>query len=264
MAQGFTVAIPLRLFTAAGVPAVAWKIHTYATNSTTPQNTWSDGQLLSLNTNPVTTDGNGYFRLFLAQGSTIKLQINDDNDVPQMTFDYLEPMIPDPGASSVTAVPTGGLLLWGTSAAPTGFLLCDGSAVSRATYAALNTLWAAASYPFGNGDGVTTFNVPDLRGRFPIGKSTSGTGSTLGGSGGAIDHTHTGPSHTHTMTVTRDGCGSTTTNPNIAGRVLTGLGAGGSNDQAANDLALTTAAGGTGNTGTANPPFLSVNYIVKT
>ncbi|MBI1996528.1 MAG: hypothetical protein HYS66_08675, partial [Deltaproteobacteria bacterium] len=44
----------------------------------------------------------------------------------------------------------------------------------------------------------TTFTLPDLRQRFVLGVAASGTGSTLGGVGGGIDHTHTGPSHTHT------------------------------------------------------------------
>ena len=84
---------------------------------------------------------------------------------------------------------------YGGTAAPTGWLICDGTAVSRATYAALFAIVATA---FGVGDGSTTFNLPDLRQRFPLGKAAAGTGSTLGGTGGDIDHTHTGPSHTHT------------------------------------------------------------------
>jgi hypothetical protein len=54
----------------------------------------------------------------------------------------------------------------GASALPSGWLLCDGSAVSRTTYAAL---FAAVGINFGGGDGVGTFNLPDLRGRFPRG-----------------------------------------------------------------------------------------------
>lgn len=52
------------------------------------------------------------------------------------------------------------------SSAPTGFLLCDGSAVSRTTYA---DLFALISTTYGSGDGSTTFNVPNLKGRFPLG-----------------------------------------------------------------------------------------------
>lgn len=93
-------------------------------------------------------------------------------------------------------VPTGAVLAYGGASAPSGFLLCDGTAVSRTTYA---TLFGIVGTTFGAGDGSTTFNVPELRQRFPLGKAASGTGSTLGGSGGTIDHVHTGPSHTHTV-----------------------------------------------------------------
>lgn len=93
-------------------------------------------------------------------------------------------------------LPPGIIWAYSAAAAPSGFLLCDGAAVSRTTYAAL---FAVIGITYGSGDGSTTFNLPDLRQRFPLGKAASGTGSTLGGTGGNIDHTHTGPSHTHTV-----------------------------------------------------------------
>lgn len=83
--------------------------------------------------------------------------------------------------------PIGSIVAYGGTSAPTNWLICDGTAVSRTTYA---SLFAIVSTVFGVGDGATTFNLPDLRGRFPIGKAAAGTGSTLGGTGGAIDHTH--------------------------------------------------------------------------
>lgn len=262
MAQGFPVSFPPRLFDADGLPADGWKVYTYEAGTTTALATYEDATLLSANTNPVIADASGYVRLFVAVGVLIKIVVKDADDALQFTLDNLEPM-PDTSTSagSVTAVPTGGILDFGGTSAPTGFLLCDGSAVNRGTYAAL---FAVIGTAYGAGDGTTTFTLPDYRGRFALGKAASGTGATLGESGGAIDHTHTGPSHTHGVTVTRDGWGSTTTSPNVAGRILTGLGAGGSNDQAANDLAVTSAAGGTGATGTANPPYVTANRIIKT
>lgn len=80
--------------------------------------------------------------------------------------------------------------------APAGHLLCDGSQVSRVKY---KSLYDVVGTTWGVGDGTTTFNVPDLRQRFLLGKAAAGTGSALGATGGAIDHTHTGPSHTHTV-----------------------------------------------------------------
>lgn len=116
MSQGFITQLPGRLMKVSGgalVPAVGWKISTYETNSTTPQDTWSDGQLTSLNTNPVVTDADGGFRIFIAQGSTIKCVVTDENDVSQFpyTFDYQQPMISDPSAGSVTAIPVGGIIM---------------------------------------------------------------------------------------------------------------------------------------------------------
>ena len=86
--------------------------------------------------------------------------------------------------------------LFGGSVVPSGHLLCNGAAVSRTTYARLFTAIGTAH---GVGDGSTTFNLPDMRQRFPLGVAASGTGNALGGTGGAIDHTHTVPAHYHGM-----------------------------------------------------------------
>lgn len=84
---------------------------------------------------------------------------------------------------------------------PTGWLLCDGSAVSRSLYAAL---FAAIGTSFGVGDGSSTFNLPDLRGRVPIGAGTGSglTARTRGQQVGAETHTLSEPelpAHTHTV-----------------------------------------------------------------
>jgi|TARA_E500000318_G_scaffold97577_1_gene98437 microcystin-dependent protein len=67
---------------------------------------------------------------------------------------------------------------WGKATAPSGYLLCDGSAVSRSTYA---DLFAVISTTYGAGDSSTTFNVPDLQGKFPQGKSGTTNLATTGG-----------------------------------------------------------------------------------
>lgn len=84
-------------------------------------------------------------------------------------------------------VPTGSLLMFAGAAAPSGWLLCDGAAVSRTTYAAL---FAAISTTYGVGNGSTTFNVPDLCGRSPLGAGTGAglTARTLGAIGGEQTH----------------------------------------------------------------------------
>ena len=67
----------------------------------------------------------------------------------------------------------GGILLWTSFTLPRGFLDCDGAEVSRTTY---DRLYARIGTIFGEGDGSTTFNLPDLRGRVPMG---SGQGAGL-------------------------------------------------------------------------------------
>jgi microcystin-dependent protein len=90
--------------------------------------------------------------------------------------------------STATNIPLGGILPYSGAAAPNAsWKLCDGSALSRATYQSLFNLIGTT---YGAGDGSTTFNIPNLQQRFPLGKASAGTGSTLGSTGGAIDHTH--------------------------------------------------------------------------
>lgn len=92
-------------------------------------------------------------------------------------------------------VPTGTILAFAGSVLPDGFYWCRAETKSRTTDARLFSIIGTA---YGAGDGSTTFTLPNLQQRFPLGKAVSGTGSALGNSGGAIDHTHTTPSHTHT------------------------------------------------------------------
>jgi microcystin-dependent protein len=96
--------------------------------------------------------------------------------------------------------PTGSITQYGGSAAPTGWLLCDGSAISRTTYAAL---FSVIGTTFGTGDGSTTFNVPDLKGRVPVGRNAADVAfDVLGESGGAKTHTLTSaemPIHRHNV-----------------------------------------------------------------
>lgn len=66
--------------------------------------------------------------------------------------------------------PPGALIMYGAAAAPTGWLLCNGAAVSRSTYSAL---FAIIDTTYGVGDGSTTFNLPDFRGIFPKGAGTT-------------------------------------------------------------------------------------------
>lgn len=75
------------------------------------------------------------------------------------------------------SLPTGLILYLAVENIPDGYLLCDGSTVSRSTY---SNLYAVLGTKYGAGDGTTTFSIPDLIGRFPEGGSTAGTYKNAG------------------------------------------------------------------------------------
>lgn len=93
------------------------------------------------------------------------------------------------------AIPIGAVVPYAGSTAPTGWLLCYGQAVSRSTYA---TLFGIISTTYGTGDGSTTFNVPDLRGRVVAGLDNMGGSdagrldwaNTLGTAGGVQNNSY--------------------------------------------------------------------------
>lgn len=107
---------------------------------------------------------------------------------------YLNDPTAGPAALISALIPTALVSPYAGSTAPSGWLICDGSAISRTTYA---TLFAVVGTTYGIGNGSTTFNLPDLRDRTVRGKSGS---TALGDTGGAdevtlttaqIDHQHT-------------------------------------------------------------------------
>lgn len=104
-----------------------------------------------------------------------------------------------------------------TGALPSGWLPCDGRAVSRVTF---SDLFNAVGTSYGGGDGVNTFNVPDMRARFPLGAGSPlagyPTSGTLGGTGGLAQITLTQgqiPAHTHDITHNHTGVTGTETSP---------------------------------------------------
>lgn len=183
-------------------------------------------------------------------------------------------------------VPIGAMQMWGSATPPERWLICDGTPVSRTTY---QGLFAVIGTTYGVGDGSTTFNIPDLRQRFPLGKAASGTGSTLGSTGGAIDHTHSGGSHTHSIssggggTTSSDGSHAHGVGPFGATGIAQGFGSEPPTAVLAHDGQTTftttsegshthtlgthdhggsTGSGSGGTTGTGNPPYLVTHFII--
>lgn len=97
-------------------------------------------------------------------------------------------------------IPAGIITQYGGAVAPSGWFICDGSAVSR-TNPTYSRLFAAIGTTYGAGDGSTTFNVPNLKGRVPVGYDATQTEfDTLAETGGAKTQALTTaqlPSHTH-------------------------------------------------------------------
>ena len=185
-----------------------------------------------------------------------------------------------PSFSTVSAVnPAGAIIMYGAATAPTGYLLCNGSNISRSTYA---DLFSAIGTTYGSGDGSLTFGIPNLQSRFPIGYD-GGSSYALAGTGGATTDTPTlsgtnagtaiteaqMPSHTH------DSWGNTWPSGSWTGGTGTTQS---SVTQTSGTLTTTstlrTLATGSGNTHThtwsgtstavdTEPPYLVVNYIIK-
>jgi microcystin-dependent protein len=142
-------------------------------------------------TKGTTYAGNGSAPAGLTVGSDYTSVIADASQTTGLRYAFVQPI--------------GVVLPYAGAAAPTGWLLCYGQAVSRSTYAAL---FAVCSTTYGVGDGSTTFNLPDLRGRVPAGQDDMGgtsanrltnPGTTVGGIDGDVLG-GTGGSETHQLT----------------------------------------------------------------
>ena len=88
--------------------------------------------------------------------------------------------------TGIEGIPTATIVPWSSASVPSGFLECDGSAVSRSTYSAL---FAIVGTTYGSGDGSSTFNVPNLQDNVAVGKSNN---KALASTGGANTVTSTG------------------------------------------------------------------------
>lgn len=152
----------------------------------------------------------------------------------------------------------GDLKLVATAGTPDGWLECAGAAVSRTTYAAL---FAAIGTTYGPGNGTTTFNLPDLRGRVPMGVgNANGSNLALGGTVGAASVTLTTaqmPAHAHPV---MGQVGSQTLDHGSQGRFAGWAGSGGGQ--------FTDAAGagsaGSGNAHENRQPSIGVRYLICT
>ncbi len=168
------------------------------------------------------------------------------------------------GSAGVSGTPVGGILAYGGTVAPAGYVLCDGTAYSRTvTY---NALFAAIGTTFGTGDGSTTFNVPDLQGRFPIGMGQGATGQNAGaGTNRVLGVKSTGTAsgatagaETHTLTIA-EMPGHTHSTVNVTTVIGNSQG---QDTPIPSGFTITGSTGGGGAHIVMNP-FLVVNYIIR-
>ena len=145
----------------------------------------------------------------------VNLHPADHNEIHGALTDIINILgtTPNGEAASLTALlsiidPADKIVAVGGATAPTGWALCDGSAVSRTTYAAT---FARIGTTYGVGDGSTTFNLPDLRSKFIAGKGTATWSNSLNETGGskdavAVAHDHSFiHDHSDTLSVTAGG-----------------------------------------------------------
>lgn len=188
-----------------------------------------------------------------------------ENDLKAI-FDEVFP--PNPPSAKI-----GQIIAYAGSDEPNGWLKCDGRAVSRTTY---SLLFSVIGTSFGTGDGSTTFNLPDLRDRFPVGAGTTYSLNSKGGSKDAIipyhnhdvaavniassgGHSHTVPRHNNS------GSGSAYTYATTSSAVkFTQIAVVGNGAHTHSVPAHSTGYKGTdGNTTNANlPPYIGVNYLI--
>jgi len=173
-------------------------------------------------------------------------------------------------------MPAGSVIPYAGTSAPTGFLFCDGSAVSRTTYAAL---FGVIGTEYGSGDGSSTFNLPDLRGRVVAGKDDMGgsaagqltnqsggvDGDDLGAKGGSETQALTEanlPAHTHTFSDTD----SITVGTLVSGDSVNRGGSGQlfSNNSVTVSISGTTSSVGSDSAHNNVQPTIILQYIIRT
>ncbi len=253
-----------------------------------------DAALANMTAIPSTlfSDGNLKLRIWFDDGTNGNQQLSPDHKLTSVPYalavadgSISSAKVQDEAvtraklASDVAIVPVGSLIATARSTAPDGWLLCDGSVVSRTTYA---ELFAAIGVSYGAGDGSTTFNLPDLRGRVPmgagqgVGDGASGSGAPSGASlssrspgdyGGKETHTLTTaqmPSHSHVIQ-SFDGANTSVLvlNDHSGDRILsTDNATNGVNGEVKNSR-YSTNSSGSGQAHNIVQPFQAVHWIIR-
>lgn len=265
-----------------GVPLAGGKLYFYLSGTSTPLDTYSDVNLSVPNANPVEADASGHWAsIWLSQTQAYRVVCTDADDVQQWAHDPVGPAASFPSQSVAGIIGEVRAFAGTSDQVPTQWALCYGQAVSRSIYSGL---FAVLGTTWGAGNGSTTFNLPDLRGRAMfgvdnMGGSTAGritagvsgvAGTTLGASGGSQNAQQdtltavsvvTDPGHTHTNNAVRD----PTSSPGvgIAGGAVgwTFAAATVNNANTGVTVATTVTSGLTGSSQNV-PPAAMINFII--
>ena len=178
------------------------------------------------------------------------------------------------GVSLYGGTPIGGIIMWSgaVDSPPDGFILCDGSAISRNNFA---TLFSIVGTTFGNGNGSTTFNIPNLKDRFVVGAGQSYNLNATGGNSTTTlattnlpshDHTFSGSaSHTHSHTKATHPSGSGPEQNQSGGpEDRTNFGDTGTTGSATVTISGTTGSKGNGTAFENKPPYIALAYMIRT
>ncbi len=281
-ASSHTVDLPDH-FHALDVPGHTHSLSSFSTTDiTTGASTF--GVVSSL-TSPTSSAGGGTLNGTTSGAATVATTANgvqaavtSDGEAP---FLVLRLDVTDGTAAAQPGI----VVAFGGAAAPLGWLVADGSLVQRQVHGAL---FAAIGERFGAGDGLTTFALPDLRGRFVRGRDAAG--EDVAATGGALDHTHTFsvddhvhdvpaslhdhafmvPSHSHTISASQACCANDQAGPL---GVLKDFGALTTSTRA--EESISTTSGGSPSAATeaagaqvvmtdaANPPYAVVTFLIK-
>ena len=219
---------------------------TFTFRSTAPNNTNNPTLTLTLNGNPIGP-------LPIVKGSNVTLATGDimgpNADITVMySSTFASWILMNPGTSplpSTLGVPTGSVTMWTNATPPTGWLLCNGQAVSRVTYSGL---FAVIGLTFGSGDGVNTFNVPNFQNLMPIGAGAIYGLGAIGGSVTSTLSTPNLPSHNHSAVST-----STSTSSSLSNSTAT-----------SNSVSTSTPTGTATSVSTATPTGTAVSTSTST
>jgi len=174
--------------------------------------------------------------------------------------------------TGIEGIPTATIVPWSSSSVPTGFLECNGAAVSRSTYSAL---FAIVGTTYGAGDGASTFNLPDLQDNVAMGKSGTKALASTGGANTVTSTGNVGGSTANATLSTAQLASHSHTYPAVAAGQFGSGGAAGSSSHNFSNPATGNTGSGTGHshnmsatfTGDATSvvqPYLTIIYIIKT